>query len=77
MSAELMIGSDRPFAVDVRMKEKAMLLRTTGGGEGKLSFSRPDANVLVLDGVIDGHRTHATLRKMALLGPKFHWVRDP
>lgn len=77
MSAELMIGSDRPFTVDLRMKEKTMILRTSGGGEGKLSFERPDANVLVLDGVIDGHRTQATLRRMALLGPRFHWVRDP
>jgi uncharacterized membrane protein YphA (DoxX/SURF4 family) len=76
MSVERMIGSKLPLSVDLRMAEKTILLRTPGG-EGKLSFVRPDANVLLLDGTVDGHRTQAKLRKMALLGPRFHWVRDP
>jgi hypothetical protein len=76
MTVERMIGSKLPMRVDVRLAEKTILLRTPSG-EGRLSLARPDPNVLLLDGVVDGHRTQAKLRKMALFGPRFHWIRDP
>jgi uncharacterized membrane protein YphA (DoxX/SURF4 family) len=38
------------------------------------SFSQPEMDVLVLDGWFEGHRTHAKLRKIALLRKGFHWL---
>jgi hypothetical protein len=45
--------------------------------QGELSFDEPETDVLVLDGTLDGHRTHAKLLKMPLIGKSFHWVLDP
>ena len=45
--------------------------------QGSLSFNEPETDVLVLDGILDGHRTHAKLVKMPLIGKGFHWVLDP
>lgn len=45
--------------------------------QGSLSFTEPETDVLVLDGVLDGHPTHAKLLKMPLIGKGFHWVLDP
>jgi uncharacterized membrane protein YphA (DoxX/SURF4 family) len=44
---------------------------------GDLSFNEPETDVLVLDGILDGHRTHTKLAKMPLIGKGFHWVLDP
>jgi hypothetical protein len=41
------------------------------------TITKPEAHVLVLEGVVEGRRLQARLRKMALRGPRFHWVRDP
>ncbi|MFY9825017.1 MAG: hypothetical protein WAM82_26805 [Thermoanaerobaculia bacterium] len=45
--------------------------------KGDLSFNEPETDVLVFDGTLDGHRTHAKLAKMPLIGKGFHWVLDP
>jgi hypothetical protein len=45
--------------------------------KGNLSFNEPETDVLVLDGTLDGHPTHAKLLKMPLIGKGFHWVLDP
>jgi uncharacterized membrane protein YphA (DoxX/SURF4 family) len=45
--------------------------------QGNLSFNEPKTDVLVLDGTLDGHRTHAKLHKMPLIGKGFHWILDP
>ncbi|HEV7504313.1 MAG TPA: hypothetical protein VGS07_05345 [Thermoanaerobaculia bacterium] len=45
--------------------------------QGNLSFNEPETDVLVLDGTLDGHRTHAKLLKMPLIGKSFHWIIDP
>jgi uncharacterized membrane protein YphA (DoxX/SURF4 family) len=47
------------------------------GWQAELSFHEPKAGVLVLDGDLDGHRLHAELHKMALIGRRFRWVLDP
>jgi hypothetical protein len=44
---------------------------------GDLSFNEPETDVLVLDGTLDGHRTHAKLLRMPLIGKGFHWILDP
>ncbi|HSS76725.1 MAG TPA: hypothetical protein VLV54_08260 [Thermoanaerobaculia bacterium] len=41
---------------------------------GDLSFKEPETDVLVLDGTLDGHPTHAKLLKMPLIGKSFHWI---
>jgi uncharacterized membrane protein YphA (DoxX/SURF4 family) len=46
-------------------------------GKAVLTVSRPEPTALVLDGVLDGHRTHARLRLVPLLGDRFHWILDP
>jgi uncharacterized membrane protein YphA (DoxX/SURF4 family) len=46
--------------------------------QGNLSFNEPEADALVLDGTLDGHRTYAKLLKMPLIASKsFHWILDP
>jgi uncharacterized membrane protein YphA (DoxX/SURF4 family) len=44
---------------------------------GDLSYHEPETDVLVLDGILDGHPTHAKLVKMPLIGKSFHWILDP
>jgi hypothetical protein len=44
---------------------------------GDFSFKEPEKDMLVLDGTLDGHPTHAKLAKMPLIGKGFHWVLDP
>lgn len=39
-----------------------------------LAFDRPEPGVLLLDGEVDGLRTRAKLRRMNLLGDRFHWI---
>jgi hypothetical protein len=43
----------------------------------RFAITKLEADALLLDGAVEGHRTQARLRRMALLGPRFHWVRDP
>ena len=42
-----------------------------------LTFDRPEPGVLLLDGEVAGLRTRAKLRRMNLLGDRFHWILDP
>jgi len=44
---------------------------------GGLSFNQPETDVLMFDGTLDGHRTHAKLLRMPLTGERFHWILDP
>jgi len=44
---------------------------------GDFAFKEPETDVLVLDGTLGGHPTHAKLHKMPLIGQGFHWVLDP
>ena len=40
----------------------------------ELSFSEPEENVLVLNGLLDGQPMRARLRRMRLTAPWFHWI---
>jgi hypothetical protein len=51
--------------------------RKLPGWRVDLSYAEPEAYVLVLDGIVDGRRLHARMRKMAAFSKKFHWIIDP
>lgn len=51
--------------------------RRLPGPKAELTFTQPEADTLVLDGILDGQRQQVRLRKMALIGQRFHWVLDP
>ncbi len=51
--------------------------RKIGGWPWELAFAEPEPGVLILDGRLEGHRTHARLRRMTLSGKNFHWIIDP
>ena len=42
----------------------------------RLTFDQPESGVLLLDGELDGLRTSAKLRRMNLLGDRFHWILE-
>jgi hypothetical protein len=58
--------------LDAQKKPKAV-----PGWQAELAVAEPEPDVLVLDGLVDGRRVQAKLRKAPLLGRSFHWVIDP
>lgn len=70
LDAVLKVGTRQRHALDLDMKRKVMILdhRTA------LSFSEPEENVLVLNGLLDGFPKGAKLRRMRLTTPWFHWI---
>jgi uncharacterized membrane protein YphA (DoxX/SURF4 family) len=64
------IGSRQKYDLALDMKRGTMIL----GKEAVFSFARPQEDVLLLNGTLDGHRTRAKLTRMALLRRRFHWI---
>ncbi|HYN20822.1 MAG TPA: hypothetical protein VE078_07680 [Thermoanaerobaculia bacterium] len=75
LEAELMVGARKRYALELDVERKAMRIGRRGGGE--LRITEPEPDVLHLEGKLDGRRTWATLRKMQLLGDRFHWILEP
>jgi hypothetical protein len=75
LSVELMIGSSRNYPLALDMKNRKMVLGQDG--QSALFFQGPQSDLLILDGQMDGHRTHAKLRRMALISPGVHWIFVP
>jgi hypothetical protein len=73
LDAVLKVGTRQRHALDLDKQRKTMVL---DHGE-ELSFSEPEADVLVLSGRLDGHPTRARLRRMRLTTPWFHWILRP
>ncbi|HEY2295231.1 MAG TPA: hypothetical protein VGM86_31395 [Thermoanaerobaculia bacterium] len=48
-----------------------------GSPQAELSFQRPDPDLLLLEGELDGHPARARLRKTALASGGFHWIAEP
>lgn len=71
LTVKQMIGSFHtyPLALDRGMKTMQI-------GKDRLSIAAPEADVLVLDGNLEGRPLRAKLRRMALR-PSFHWLYDP
>ncbi len=44
------------------------------GWQAELAFAQPTPDDLVLDGLLDGHRLHAKLSKIAQLRDNFRWI---
>jgi uncharacterized membrane protein YphA (DoxX/SURF4 family) len=47
------------------------------GRWAELSYSEPEADVLVLAGTVDGRPLHAKMRKMKFAQKRFRWIIDP
>lgn len=76
LDVEPTIGTRQRYPLDLDMKKKTMRLGDLGE-RGELSFQETEPDVLLLDGQVDGRRTRATLRKMPLVGDRFHWILEP
>ncbi len=73
LDAVLKVGARQRHTLDLDLKKRTMILdRRT-----ELSFSEPAADVLVLNGLLDGQPTRAKLRRMRLTTPWFHWILRP
>jgi hypothetical protein len=72
---ELQIGSSQGYALDLDVKNGTMVLGKDG--QSSFSFQEPEADVLILDGRLEGRRTQAKLRKMALISTGPHWIFIP
>jgi hypothetical protein len=75
LGVELMIGSSKGYSLALDMKNRTMILGQTG--QSAFSFSEPEADVLILDGRLEGRPAHAKLRRMALTSTGFHWIFVP
>jgi hypothetical protein len=69
----LKVGTRQRHALDLDMKRKTMIL----DHQAELSFSEPEADVLVLNGRWDGRPARAKLRRMRLSSPWLHWILRP
>lgn len=75
LAVELMIGSYKGYSLDLDMKNGTMILGKDG--QSAFSFKKPEADVLILDGRLEGRPAHAKLRRMALTSTGFHWIFIP
>jgi len=75
ISVERMIGSTQKYPLSLDLKARRMILGENG--RSAFSFQEPEPAVLILDGRLEGHRTHAKLRKMPLTSMGFRWIFDP
>jgi hypothetical protein len=65
LQVEQMAGERRTYSLGLDMEKKTMTLGPPPAGS--LTFRRPEKDVLVLDGVLEGRRVSAKLRKMPLI----------
>lgn len=90
LSVQLMDGSWQRYTLDLDRERKSLRLWKTrkdsrgtivrnvqGKPQAELSFQRPDPDLLLLEGEIDGHPARARLRKAALRTGSFHWIAEP
>jgi uncharacterized membrane protein YphA (DoxX/SURF4 family) len=68
-------------SIDVNAKTMALTSDTDKNWKGAYTFDRPAADQLVLDGEVDGHRTHLQLRlvdirSFLLVSRGFHWIQE-
>ena len=82
LSVQCVDGSWERYTLSLDRERKSLRLwkpRTNvqGRPQAELSFRRPDPDLLLLEGRIDGHPARARLRKAALLSGSFHWIAEP
>jgi uncharacterized membrane protein YphA (DoxX/SURF4 family) len=71
LTVKTMIGSFHTYPLALDRERKMMQI-----GKDRFSLAAPEADVLVLEGHLEGRRLRAKLRRMALR-PSFHWLYDP
>jgi uncharacterized membrane protein YphA (DoxX/SURF4 family) len=76
LTVELMIGSYQSYNLDLDMKNRIMILAKKADPDrrARFSFDASRPNALILDGMLDGHPTHARLSRMALTASSFRWI---
>ena len=90
LTVELMIGAYRGYSLDLDLANRRMRLgkprpvvgppeppSPSLGPPDAFSFTAPESDLLILDGQLGGHPTHAQLRRSPLLASGFHWFFDP
>lgn len=65
LQVEQMAGARKQYPLGLDMEKKTMTLGPPPAGS--LTFRRPEKDVLLLDGVLEGRRVRAKLRKMPLI----------
>jgi uncharacterized membrane protein YphA (DoxX/SURF4 family) len=65
LQVEQMAGERKRYPLGLDMEKKTMTLGPPPAG--RLTFRRPEKDVLLLDGVLEGRRVRAKLRKMPLI----------
>lgn len=73
----MMIEQYQSDAMGQPLLDAAGKPKKLSGWRADLSYTQPEADVLVLDGIVDGRRLRVKMRKMAAFQKKFHWIIDP
>jgi hypothetical protein len=83
MTIELTPGERRACALALDQAAKKMTIEQAAGVPQKLpgwraelSYAEPEADVLVLEGTVNGRQLRAKMRKMKFAEKKFHWIVD-
>jgi hypothetical protein len=90
LSAQLVDGSWERYRLELDRQRKLLRLWRSGkdaqgkavpgaqgGPQAELAFQRPDPDLLLLEGTLDGHPFRARLHKPALARGGFHWIAGP
>jgi hypothetical protein len=82
-SVQLMNDSSERLSVQLneRTRTLAVSRRNEPAWDGRLSYARPDADTLIIDGDLGGHKVHALCRrepipKFLLTNRGFHWINE-
>jgi uncharacterized membrane protein YphA (DoxX/SURF4 family) len=81
VTVETMVGARKGYSLHLDTRNRTMIMGGQPPGSPQLvatfSYFKPDSATLILDGQLNGHRTHASLHKMLLIGTGFHWIFVP
>jgi len=67
--------------IDTKKNTLALTQRRAANAKLNFTFARPAPDQLILDGPIDGHKTHIQLRlkdrnQFLLVNRGFHWIQE-
>jgi uncharacterized membrane protein YphA (DoxX/SURF4 family) len=64
------------LALDPAARRMTIAPQKPPGRHAELSYAEPEADVLVLEGTVNGRPLRAKMRKMKFVEEKFHWIVD-
>lgn len=76
MTIELTRGDRKACALALDKAARRMTIEQPPGWRAELSYAEPEADVLLLEGTVNGRQLRAKMRKMKFAEKKFHWVVD-